>query len=76
MISNIIITYKCERSERALGEIALSCSKLGARLMVRGTEGDTYQKKKEHVSKYNYGENGTFLTPTKETLTRDEKGHL
>ena len=45
LISNISISSidACERSERALGEIAFSHLKLGARLMMRG-KGYTYQK--------------------------------
>ena len=61
MISNIIITSMnvSERSERALGDIALSRLKLGARLMMRGKGGTLIEgirhllgNKKEHVSKY------------------------
>ena len=39
-----------ERSERALGDIALSRLKLGARLMMRG-KGDTYRRDKTLIRK-------------------------
>ena len=63
----------CERSERALGEIALSRLKLGARLMMRG-KGDTYQKRKGACVKVQRviarGENRALLHTQREALTR------
>ena len=70
MKNNISISFKdaCERSERALGEIALSRMKLAtARLMMRG-KWDTYQERKGACAKVQRviirGENGALLTPS------------
>ena len=70
LISNISISSidACERSEQALGEIALSRLKFGARLMIRG-KWDTYQKRKGACVKVQRiiirGENWALLTPSK-----------
>ena len=69
--SNVIISSidACERSERALKEIAPSRLKLArARLMMRG-KGDIYQERKGACAKVQRviirGENGALLTPSK-----------
>ena len=68
LISNISSIDPCEPSERALGEIALSRLKLGARLMMRG-KGDTYQKRKGACVKVQRviirGENEALFTTSK-----------